>query len=79
MSVLSTYAGYKALSLPTKMGKEKMIGAEGLVVQAIDPEGLVRIQNELWKATADERIKAGERVVVVELHGLKVIVRRREG
>ncbi len=62
-------------------GKEEMIGLEGKVVQTLEPEGMVRIRGELWKAKSKdgERIPAGENVEVVGVEGLMLIVVRSGG
>ncbi|NJE85734.1 nodulation protein NfeD [Thermococcus sp. CX2] len=57
-------------------GKEELVGAEGKVIQELNPEGLVRIHGEIWKAISKDgsRIPAGEKVRVVEVKGLTLIV-----
>ncbi len=57
-------------------GKEEMIGEVGRVVQELNPEGMVKIRGELWKAESKtgERIGVGEKVRVVEVRGLTLIV-----
>jgi membrane-bound serine protease (ClpP class) len=54
-----------------------MVGSQGKVVSPLDPQGVVRIKGELWKATsAAGRIDTGEEVTVVRQEGLKLIVRQ---
>lgn len=57
-------------------GKEEMIGEIGRVVQDLNPEGMVKIRGELWRAESKDGrpIKVGERVKVVEVRGLTLIV-----
>jgi membrane-bound serine protease (ClpP class) len=61
-------------------GKEEMIGAVGSVVEDLDPEGLIKVRGELWKAVSKDGslIKVGERVRVVEMDGLTLIVEKAE-
>ena len=55
-------------------GKEGLIGQIGVVTVDLKPEGVVEIRGELWNAVADEQIKAGEKVQVKEMDGMKVRV-----
>ncbi|ASJ01839.1 nodulation protein NfeD [Thermococcus profundus] len=57
-------------------GKEEMIGEVGKVVQELNPEGMIKIRGELWKAESKTRepIKVGENVRVVGMRGLTLIV-----
>jgi len=54
-----------------------MAGCKGKVVSPLAPEGLVRIKGELWMATsAGGVLSLGEKIVVVEQDGLKLVVRQ---
>ncbi len=64
------------------MSKGQLIGEIGIVTRDIRPydRGQIRLQKpvlgeELWESTAEEEIKAGERVRVLEVEGnfLKVV------
>ena len=55
-------------------GKEGLIGSSGVVTTDLDPEGVVEIRGELWSAIAERKIKAGEKVRVQEMEGMKVKV-----
>jgi membrane-bound serine protease (ClpP class) len=60
-------------------GREGLIGATGQVRRELDPqtEGLVFVQGELWKAlAATDHINVGEQVVVENVSGLILTVRR---
>lgn len=59
-------------------GKEELLGEVGRVVQELNPEGMIKIRGELWKAESKtgERIGVGEKVRVVEVRGLTLIVVR---
>ena len=57
-----------------------MIGSKAKVVSKIDPEGMVKVKGELWKAqSTGERIDVGEEVTVVGQKRLKLIVHRDSG
>ena len=46
-------------------GQEDLVGQEGIVRSALDPEGYVLVHGELWRARSDDGpIPAGERVEV---------------
>lgn len=56
-------------------GGEGIIGEEGEVLARLEPEGMVRVHGELWKATSiSGRIEPGERVKVTALHNLTLVV-----
>ena len=53
------------------VGTEAMIGLRGTVVEDLDPEGLILIEGELWKARARSKaIKKGSKVRVVGVRGI---------
>ena len=52
-------------------------GSYGRVVSRLAPEGLIRIESELWVATsAGVEIDVGTEVIVVEQDGLRLVVRK---
>lgn len=59
-------------------GKEGMIGLEGEAYTDLDPEGTVFVRGELWRAESlDEKIEKGEKIIVADVEGLKLKVKRR--
>ncbi len=75
---------YQKISPPTKptttMGTS-LVGQKGKVMQKIMPDeisGKIKINNQLWSATADEEIPEGEKVQIVESRGVHVKVIRLE-
>jgi len=65
-----------------RVGANRWIGSEGLVLQDIDPHtgaGMVRILNEEWRAASAGAIPAGSRIVVTQVDGARLIVERLEG
>ena len=59
-------------------GREGMIGLRGRVVAPLNPEGVIRIQGELWKASCtDDSIGTDEEVRVVEIEGLRLVVKHK--
>lgn len=64
-----------------RVGANRWVGSEGVVLQGIDPytgAGMVRILNEEWRATAPGKIPAGAKIVVTQVDGARLIVERLE-
>ena len=69
----------KAQKTPIRTGHESMLGRQGFASSPISLSGQVQLGGELWTAEADEEsdpISKGDRVEVVEVRGLRVIVRK---
>jgi len=69
------------LVLKTKMqkpttGREELIGRTVKAETDIDPEGMVKVHGEIWKASSTEPIQKGEEVVIVDVDGLTLVVER---
>ncbi len=75
-AVITYRIGSSALRKKQVSGLTEIVGSRGMVVIPLAPEGMVKVQGELWVAkSADGEIKRGENVVVVGQEGLKLIVR----
>ncbi|WP_457742825.1 NfeD family protein [Thermococcus sp.] len=60
------------------VGSEALIEREAVVIEELNPEGIVKLDNELWKAECiNGRAKVGEMVRVVKVEGTKLLVERR--
>ncbi|WP_048056093.1 nodulation protein NfeD [Pyrococcus sp. ST04] len=68
----------KAHKKKAETGKEEMIGLVGTVVEDLNPEGMIKVRGELWRAKSKfgKKIEKGERVRVVDMEGLTLIVVR---
>jgi membrane-bound ClpP family serine protease len=76
-AVITYRLGSRALRRKPEGGLSDMLGMRGEVVSSLDPEGMVKIKGELWRAkSAGRKIDAGEEVTVVGQNGLKLIVER---
>ncbi len=60
---------------------DAIIGRKGIVLKSIakHADGLVKIDNERWRARAEENIKKGEQVVVTDVSGVTLIVEKNKG
>ncbi|HEX6302163.1 MAG TPA: NfeD family protein [Acidimicrobiia bacterium] len=64
-----------------RVGANRWVGSEGVVLEGIDPHsgtGMVRILNEEWRAAAPGKIPAGSRIVVTAVDGARLVVERLE-
>jgi len=76
ISVITYRAGSRALQRKPVVGLPAMVGGKGKVVHPLDPEGLIRIGGELWRArSVKDKIAVGDEVIVVAQEGSKLIVR----
>jgi membrane-bound serine protease (ClpP class) len=73
--VISSLA-FRAYKSKPKSGMEGMIGSVGLVKETIDPEGVIFVHGETWRAVSGEKIEPGERVEVEDAEGLLLKVKR---
>ncbi len=70
---------FRAQMTRPQTGRDALVGMIGEVHREIDPEGKVFVNGELWNAQADQRIELGEKVEVLEVHNLKLKVKRIGG
>jgi len=73
--VISSLA-FRAYRAKPVSGKEGLIGSIGLVKETIDPEGLIFVHGEYWRATSTEKIEPGEKVEVAGADGLLLKIKR---
>lgn len=58
-------------------GTEGMIGKPGITTEELNPIGMVKIKGELWTAESiDGLIGGGEKIVVKEVNGLELLVKK---
>jgi len=68
------------LKKQAQIGLTSMVGVTGIAAGPLNPDGLVKIKGELWRAVSEVgKIETGEEVVVVSQNGLKLSVRRADG
>ncbi len=68
----------KITTVTKKTNIDKLIGAGGVVVRSITPDtaGLVRVDDEDWRASAEEILYEREAVTVEGIEGVTLIVRK---
>jgi membrane-bound serine protease (ClpP class) len=67
-------------STPT-IGREELIGELGSAEVGIDPDGVVRVRDALWRARTNRAtpIERGDRVRVVSVRGITLEVEPESG
>ncbi len=75
LAVIFYRVGSRALRRKPVVGLLTMIGGKGKVVSPLDPEGVIKINGELWRAkSAIGKIDVGQEVIVKDQDGTKLIV-----
>jgi membrane-bound serine protease (ClpP class) len=74
--IFAVLKGVEAHRRKPSTGDEGLVGEEGRAASLIDREGKVFIHGEYWDAWSEEAIADGEKVIVVEVAGMLVKVRR---
>jgi membrane-bound serine protease (ClpP class) len=59
-----------------RSGPETMVGQTATVIDALDPEGRVRLYGEIWRARSSEPVPEGAPVRITAVHGLTLDVER---
>jgi membrane-bound ClpP family serine protease len=78
-NVFSYRKSIHALRAQPMPGMTNMVGSQGEAVNALAPDGLIKIRGELWAATAvNGKIATGRNVTVVGQSGLKLVVREND-
>lgn len=68
-------AGLRVQKRKIETGSEAMVGVTGEVIETLDPEGMIMVQGEIWKAVSlSGEIKKGGRVRIKEIKGLTLYV-----
>jgi membrane protein implicated in regulation of membrane protease activity len=83
LSVLYIFVGRKKIkqkitTVTKKTNIDKLIGASGVVVRSVTPDtaGLVRVNDEDWRASADEILYERDPIIVENIDGVTLIVRK---
>jgi membrane-bound serine protease (ClpP class) len=63
---------------PAMTGLESLIGRTAVVRRALEPDGLVFVEGELWRADSKSGpIAAGEQVIIADVEGNLLHVHRK--
>jgi membrane protein implicated in regulation of membrane protease activity len=60
-----------------RIGANRWVGMEGVVIDDIDPvsgEGMVRVELQEWRAIAPQTVPAGQKIVVTDVQGARLVV-----
>jgi len=63
---------------PQTTSMDVLAGKEGVVVKTVHPDsisGKVKIENQIWSATADSLIEEGRKVMIISSEGVHVRVK----
>jgi membrane-bound serine protease (ClpP class) len=55
----------RARRMKTRLGVDAMVGQTASAMEALNPEGHVLVEGEIWRAVADEAVAAGTSLTVV--------------
>jgi membrane-bound serine protease (ClpP class) len=75
--VVSSLA-FRAYRAKPQSGVDGLVGLKGLVKQPIDPEGLVFVHGEYWRAVSKEKLEPGDRIQVESVDGLILKVKKAD-
>ncbi|HYA40263.1 MAG TPA: nodulation protein NfeD [Syntrophobacteraceae bacterium] len=70
---------FRAQMARPQTGGDALVGMIGEVQRELNPEGKVFVSGELWNAQAEQPIKVGEKVEVLEVNNLKLKVKKIGG
>ncbi len=77
-AVGTVFLALRAQKLTPMSGVEGMLGTSAEVKTALEPEGIIWLHGESWKAQCEEWAQPGETVIVEAVNGLTVKVKRQE-
>lgn len=68
----------KITTVTKKTNIDRLVGSTGTVVRDINPDtaGIVRVDDERWRASAEEVLYEGDPIVIEAIEGVTVIVRK---
>ncbi|AIJ05920.1 hypothetical protein JH146_1077 [Methanocaldococcus bathoardescens] len=64
-----------------KVGAERFVGKIGIAIGDFEENGYgrVEIENQIWLAKSEDKIKNGDKVEIVGVEGVSLIVKKFEG
>ncbi|MBW2203640.1 MAG: nodulation protein NfeD [Deltaproteobacteria bacterium] len=67
---------FKAIHRRPRGGTDGLLGEIGVVKELIEPEGLIFVHGEYWRAISEERLEPGEKAEVTNVEGLMLNVKK---
>jgi len=74
--VITFTLAFKAWKRKPVTGAEGIVGLEGIARTDIKDDGMVYVRGEIWSAFSDELIRAGEKIKVEAVSGLRLKVKK---
>ena len=75
---IATIWGIRAHRHQVSAGREDLVGKTAEVKVALEPKGIVFIQDERWVAVSETgRVEPGEEVIITKVDGLKLYVTKK--
>ena len=77
LAYLRRFIGHQDEGEQPRVGANRWVGSEGLVLADIDPRtgaGMVKVLNEEWRATSPQPIAANTKIIVTAVEGARLIV-----
>ncbi len=64
-----------------KVGAERFIGKIGRAIEDFDENGYgrIEIENQVWLAKSNDKVKNGDKVEIIGVEGVSLIVKKVEG
>ena len=69
------YAVARSMTRAQVSGVPELIGMTGRATGALNPEGMISVRGELWKARSESPVDKDDRVEIIEVRGLELRVR----
>ncbi|MFQ5674545.1 MAG: NfeD family protein [bacterium] len=69
-------AAFRIMRRQPTTGQEGMIGQVGVVLKKEPNTYLVRVRGEIWKSESAAQLRIGEKVVVENIDGLNLTIRK---
>lgn len=70
--------GRRALNRKLLHEIEAMIGSTGTVSTINESGGYIKIRGELWKAISESKLSIGQEIIVIDVDGFKLIVKKKK-
>lgn len=74
--IFAMFMAVRTFKTKVSTGKRGIIGEVGLAVTNIQEDGQVKIHGEFWNARSLEKIKKNEKIIVRDVDGLELIVKK---